>query len=69
MPLSTSNQLSGTVTAVTPGSVMATVEVDVGGRETTASITEEAVEDLGPSVGPAVVVLVESTEVVLAVED
>ena len=48
---------------------MATVEVDVGGREMTASITEEAVEDLGPSVGPAVVVLVESTEVVLAVED
>jgi TOBE domain-containing protein len=48
---------------------MATVEVDVGGQEMTASITEEAVEDLGPSVGSAVVVLVESTEVVLAVED
>jgi molybdopterin-binding protein len=69
MPLSTSNQLSGTVTAVTPGSVMATVEVDVDGPGMTASITEEAVEDLGPSVGSAVVVLVESTEVVLAVED
>ena len=48
---------------------MATVEVDVGGQEMTASITEEAVEDLGLSVGSAVVVLVESTEVVLAVED
>ena len=68
MRLSTRNQLSGTVTAVTPGSVMATVEVDVSGQEMTASITK-AVEDLGPSVGPAVVVLVESTEVVLAVED
>ncbi len=68
MRLSTRSQLSGTVTAVTPGSVMATVEVDVGGQEMTASITEEAVEDLGPSVASAVV-LVESTEVVLAVED
>ena len=48
---------------------MATVKVDVGGQEMTASITEEAVEDLGPSVGSAVGVLVESTEVVLAVED
>ena len=67
MRLSTRDQLSGTVTAVTPGSVTATVEV--GGQEMTASITEEAVEDLGLSSGSAVVVLVESTEVVLAVED
>ncbi len=49
MRLSTRNQLSGTVTAVTPGSVMATVKVDVGGQEMTASITKEAVEDLGLS--------------------
>ena len=69
MRLSTRNQLSGTVTAVTPGSVMATVKVDVGGQEMTASITEEAVEDLGLSVGSAVVVLGKSTEVVLAVEN
>ncbi len=45
------------------------VEVDVGGQQMTASITEEAVEDLGLSVGSVVVVLVDSTEVVLAVED
>ena len=69
MRLSTRNQLSGTVTAVTPGSVMATVEVDVGGQEMTASSTREGVEDLGLSVGSAVVVLVKSTEVMLAVED
>jgi molybdopterin-binding protein len=69
MRLSTRNQLSGTVTAGPPGAVTATVEVDVGGQEMTASITEEAVEYLGPSVGSAVVVLVESTEGVLAVED
>ncbi len=69
MRLSTRNQLSGTVTAITPGSVMATVKVDVSGQEMTASITKEAVEDLGLTVGAPVVVLVKSTEVMLAVED
>jgi molybdate transport system regulatory protein len=67
--LSTRNQLTGTVTAVTPGSVMATVKVDVGGQEMTASITKEAVEDLDLDVGSPVIVLVKSTEVMLAVED
>ena len=48
---------------------MATVKVDIGGQAMTASISKEAVEDLGLSVGSAVVVLVKSTEVMLAVED
>ncbi len=69
MRLSTRNQLTGTVTAVTPGSVMATVKVDVGGQEMTASITKEAVEDLDLDVGSPVIVLVKSTEVMLAVAD
>jgi len=67
--LSTRNQLSGTVTAITPGSVMATVEVDVPGQEVTAAVTKEAVEDLGLTVGAPVTVLVKSTEVMLAVDD
>ena len=69
MRLSTRNQLSGTVTAINPGSVMTTVKVDVSGQEVTAVVTKEAVEDLGIGVGDAVVVLVKSTEVMLAVED
>jgi molybdopterin-binding protein len=67
--LSTRNQLRGRVTAINPGSVMATVKVDVSGQEMTASITKEAVEDLGLEVGSAVTVLVKSTEVMLAVDD
>jgi molybdopterin-binding protein len=67
--LSTRNQLSGTVTAINPGSVMSTVKVDVSGQEVTAAITKEAVEDLGLSVGAPVVVLVKSTEVMLGVPD
>jgi molybdopterin-binding protein len=66
MRLSTRNQLSATVTDVSVGEVMATVKVRLGdGQEMTASITREAVEDLGLAAGDAVVVLVKSTEVML----
>ncbi len=70
MRLSTRNQLPGTVTEVNIGSVMATVKVrlDGGGQIVTASITKEAVEELGLAEGTAATVLVKSTEVMLAVE-
>ncbi|MGW0660229.1 TOBE domain-containing protein [Streptodolium elevatio] len=67
MSLSIRNQIAGTVTAVTPGEVMAAVKVRlVGGQEVTAVITLEAVRDLGLADGSAVTVLVKSTEVSLA---
>ncbi len=69
MRLSTRNQLRGTVTGITTGAVMATVKVDVAGQQVTAAVTREAVEDLGLSEGSPVLVLVKSTEVMLAVED
>ncbi len=65
---STRDQLSGTVVAITPGSVRATVEVVVSGQGMTASTTEGAVEDLGLEESSAVVVLVKSTEAVPAVD-
>ncbi|AII03592.1 molybdopterin-binding protein [Rhodococcus wratislaviensis] len=70
MRLSTRNQLSGTITEVTLGSVMATVKVKLDGGEqiVTASITKEAVEELGLKSGVAATVLVKSTEVMLGVE-
>lgn len=70
MRLSTRNQLTGTITEVTPGAVMATVKVKLDGGEqiVTASITKEAVEELGLKVGVAATVLVKSTEVMLGVE-
>ncbi|WP_046727207.1 TOBE domain-containing protein [Streptomyces humi] len=67
MSLSIRNQLPGTVLAVTPGEVMATVKVRLdGGQDLTAAITLEAVEDLGLTEGSAVHALVKSTEVALA---
>ena len=70
MRLSTRNQLAGTVESVDTGGVMATVKVTLaGGEEVTASITREAVEELGLAAGRPVTVLVKSTEVMLAVDD
>ena len=52
MRLSTRNQLTGTVASIEIGSVMAVVKVDLdGGQQITASITKDAVEDLGLAVG------------------
>lgn len=69
MRLSTRNQLTGTVTEVSVGAVMATVKVklDGGDQIVTASITKEAVEELGLKPGTATTVLVKSTEVMLGV--
>ncbi len=69
MKLSIRNQLSGTVDSVNVGAVMAIVKVRLdGGQVVTASVTAEAVADLGLAEGSPVTVLVKSTEVSLAVE-
>ncbi|KPI28092.1 molybdenum-pterin binding protein [Actinobacteria bacterium OV320] len=67
MSLSIRNQLPGTVTAVHPGEVMATVKIRLdGGQDLTAAITLEAVNQLALAAGTAVRALVKSTEVSLA---
>jgi molybdate transport system regulatory protein len=67
MTLSIRNQLPGTVIALTPGEVMATVKVRLtNGQDLTAAITREAAEELGLTTGSAVHALVKSTEVSLA---
>lgn len=70
MRLSTRNQLSGVITEVLLGSVMATVKVKLdGGEQTvTSSITKEAAVDLGLDVGQQATVLIKSTEVTIGVE-
>lgn len=70
MRLSTRNQLSGTITEVTLGAVMATVKVrlDGGDQIVTASITKDAVDDLGLETGKPATVLIKSTEVMIGVD-
>lgn len=69
MRLSTRNQLSGTITEVTLGAVMAAVKVRLDGGEqiVTSSITRDAAEDLGLAVGQPATVLIKSTEVAIGV--
>ena len=66
MKISARNQIAGTVTAITPGTVNGTVKVDIGdGTIVTASITEEAIADLGLSIGDAVTVIVKASDVLI----
>ena len=66
MKISARNQIAGTVIAVHPGAVNATVKVDIGGGAVvTASITNEALEDLALAPGDAVVAIVKSTDVMI----
>lgn len=70
MRLSTRNQLTGTITEVNVGTVMAIVKIrlDGGDQVVTSSITKDAVADLGLSVGQAATVFIKSTEVTVGVE-
>lgn len=65
-PLTTRNQLRGTVTSVLTGTVMAEVKIDVHGEEFVAAVTKHSVERLGLTEGDDVTVLVKATEVMLA---
>jgi molybdate transport system regulatory protein len=67
MKLSARNQLNATVEAVIHGEVMSTVRVALpDGQHITAAITKDAAEELAFSAGDAVVVVIKSTEVMLA---
>lgn len=69
MRLSTRNQLRGTVTGITEGSVNATVTVSVGGQTVTSSITLAGLAELDITEGTEVLVLVKASDVMLGVED
>lgn len=64
--LSIRNRLPGTVSGIATGAAMASVKVTVAGGELTAAITQDAVGDLGLTVGSPVTALIKSTEVALA---
>ncbi|WP_078353317.1 TOBE domain-containing protein [Mycobacteroides chelonae] len=70
MRLSTRNQLTGTITEVNAGTVMAIVKIrlDGGDQVVTSSITKDAVADLGLTVGQPATVFIKSTEVTVGVE-
>jgi len=65
--LSARNQLRGTITAVQLGEVMAAIKAVLGdGQQLTAAITRDAADELDLAAGDAVVMIVKSTEVMVA---
>ena len=68
MRLSARNQIPGRVTAITTGEAIANVELDANGTRLVASITLEAVQDLGLAVGSEVTAVIKASEVILAVD-
>jgi molybdopterin-binding protein len=64
--ISARNQLRGTVQSITRGEAIANVALDVAGQRLVASITVEAVEDLGLSEGSEVTALIKASDVMLA---
>jgi molybdopterin-binding protein len=69
MKLSARNQISARVTGITKGEAIANVELDANGVRLVASITVEAVRELGITEGSSVTAVVKATDVLLAVQD
>jgi molybdopterin-binding protein len=70
MRLSARNILNGRVVALTKGATTTHVKIEiVDGMVLTASITNEAAEDLGLAVGMAASAIVKASDVIVGVEE
>jgi molybdopterin-binding protein len=69
MRLSARNQIPARVTAINTGEAIANVELDAGGVRLVASITVEAVRQLGLEEGSGVIAVVKASDVIVAVAD
>lgn len=68
MKISARNQIAGKVTAVNKGATTSHVKIDVGGGQIiTASITNEAVDELGIKTGSAVKAIIKASDVMVGV--
>ena len=67
MKLSARNQIKGKVVEVRKGATTAHVRIDIGnGVVITSSITNEAVEDLGLTVGDDAIAVIKASDVMVA---
>jgi molybdopterin-binding protein len=67
MRLSARNQIPATVTGINAGEAIANVELDAGGIRLVASITVEAVQQLGLVAGSEVTAVIKASDVILAI--
>ena len=69
MRLSARNQLKGRIVEVTKGQTTAHVRIDIGnGLIVTASVTNEAIDELGLEVGQAAHAVIKASDVMVAVD-
>jgi molybdopterin-binding protein len=69
MQLSARNQIPATVRSINSGEAIANVELDANGVRLVASITVEAVRQLGLAEGSRVTAVIKASDVILATGD
>ncbi|HTI81823.1 MAG TPA: molybdopterin-binding protein [Acetobacteraceae bacterium] len=68
MKLSARNQLKGRIVGVTRGATTSHVRVDIGGAVVTASITNEAVDELKLAAGQDAYAVIKASDVMIAID-
>jgi len=68
MKLSARNMLKGTIVEVKKGQTTAHVRIDVAGTVVTASITNEAVDELNLRAGQQAYAVIKASDVMVAVD-
>jgi molybdopterin-binding protein len=66
--ISARNQIPARVTSITRGEAIANVALDANGTRLVASVTIEAVDELGIAEGSAVTAIVKASDVIIAVD-
>lgn len=68
MRISARNQLRGEILEISSGEAIANVAIDVAGQRLVASITVEAVRELGLTPGDEVTAIIKASDVIVATE-
>ena len=68
MKISARNVLKGTIVEITKGATTSHVRLDIGGSIVTASITNEAVDDLKLAAGQEAYAVIKASDVMVAVD-
>lgn len=68
MKISARNRLKGTVKEVTKGATTSHVKIDIGGTVVTASITNEAVDELKLAKGQTAYAVIKASDVMVAID-
>jgi molybdopterin-binding protein len=69
MKLSARNQIPARVTSINSGEAIANVELEASGVRLVASVTVEAVRELGLAEGSQVTAVIKASDVIIAAND